>query len=154
MVDVVLASDLDNPQLILECMNSAGRELSQADLIPKFVLMGQPPDLQEALHPALAADGVGLLLRRRLRLRQEDYNGSEFSAFMRDFLTLPTGEVPLLDSMGAVAGLYARIVLSKDNGQDLPSALAQRRSGTRCGHPRRGAQCPGSGPPVAGAAAG
>jgi uncharacterized protein with ParB-like and HNH nuclease domain len=49
VVDVALARDQDNPQLVFESMNSTGRELSQADLIRNFVLMGQPPDLQERL---------------------------------------------------------------------------------------------------------
>jgi hypothetical protein len=49
VVDVALARDQDNPQLIFESMNSTGRELSQADLIRNFMLMGKRPDLQERL---------------------------------------------------------------------------------------------------------
>jgi uncharacterized protein with ParB-like and HNH nuclease domain/predicted transport protein len=90
VVDVALSRDQDNPQLIFESMNSTGRELSQADLIRNYVLMGQPPELQERLYtlhwrPMEQAFG------------QEAYSGNEFSAFMRDFLTLKTGEVPRLD---------------------------------------------------------
>ena len=40
IVDIALTRDQDNPQLIFESMNSTGRELSQADLIRNFVLMG------------------------------------------------------------------------------------------------------------------
>jgi hypothetical protein len=40
VVDVALSRDQDNPQLIFESMNSTGRELSQADLIRNYVLMG------------------------------------------------------------------------------------------------------------------
>ena len=40
IIDVALTRDQDNPQLIFESMNSTGRELSQADLIRNFVLMG------------------------------------------------------------------------------------------------------------------
>ena len=50
VVDVALSRDQDNPQLIFESMNSTGRELSQADLIRNYVLMGQPPELQERLY--------------------------------------------------------------------------------------------------------
>jgi hypothetical protein len=39
-----------NPQLIFESMNSTGRELSQADLIRNFILMGLEPTLQERLY--------------------------------------------------------------------------------------------------------
>ena len=47
---------------------------------------------------------------------------------MRDYLTtLQTAEVLLLDQAGGVAGLYARIVIGKDNGHDLPSAMGQRQ---------------------------
>ena len=48
VVDVALTRGQDNPQLIFESMNSTGRELSQADLIRNFVLMGLEPKLQIA----------------------------------------------------------------------------------------------------------
>jgi uncharacterized protein with ParB-like and HNH nuclease domain/predicted transport protein len=101
VVDVALSRDQDNPQLIFESMNSTGRELSQADLIRNYVLMGQPPDLQERLYT---------LHWRQMELAfgQEAYSGSEFSAFMRDFLTLKTAEVPRLDLVYEVFKQYER----------------------------------------------
>lgn len=101
VVDVALSRDQDNPQLIFESMNSTGRELSQADLIRNYVLMGQPPELQERLYT---------LLWRPMELAfgQEAYSGNEFSAFMRDFLTLQTGEVPRLDLVYEVFKQYER----------------------------------------------
>jgi uncharacterized protein with ParB-like and HNH nuclease domain len=101
VVDVALARDQDNPQLIFESMNSTGRELSQADLIRNFVLMGQPPELQEQLY-TLHWRPMELLFG------QEAYSGNEFSAFMRDFLTLQTGEVPLLNQVYDTFKAYAR----------------------------------------------
>jgi uncharacterized protein with ParB-like and HNH nuclease domain/predicted transport protein len=145
VVDVALSRDQDNPQLIFESMNSTGRELSQADLIRNFVLMGQPPDLQERLYT---------LHWRPMELAfgQEAYSGNEFSAFMRDFLTLQTGEVPLLDQVydtfkayarrpeieqggtvslleevHAVAGRYCRIVLAKEPDPALHQAFLNLR---------------------------
>lgn len=50
VVDIALARDQDNPQLIFESMNSTGKELSQADLIRNFVLMGLEPKLQTHLY--------------------------------------------------------------------------------------------------------
>ena len=50
VVDVALTRDQDNPQLIFESMNSTGRELSQADLIRNFILMGLETDLQTRLY--------------------------------------------------------------------------------------------------------
>src|SRR5690606_37849236 len=50
VVDIALSRDQDNPQLIFESMKSTGRELSQADLIRNFILMGLDPTLQERLY--------------------------------------------------------------------------------------------------------
>ena len=44
VVDIALTRDRDNPQLIFESMNSTGRELSQADLIRNYILMGLEPN--------------------------------------------------------------------------------------------------------------
>ena len=86
IVDISLNRDQDNPQLIFESMNSTGRELSQADLIRNFILMGLEPDHQAELYndhwrPMEVAFG------------QEAY-GIHFDAFMRHYLTLKTGEIP------------------------------------------------------------
>jgi uncharacterized protein with ParB-like and HNH nuclease domain len=50
IVDISLSRDQDNPQLIFESLNSTGRELSQADLIRNFILMGLEPQLQTLLY--------------------------------------------------------------------------------------------------------
>lgn len=86
IVDVALSRDQDNPQLIFESMNSTGRELSQADLIRNFVLMGLEPTFQTQLYedhwrPMEIAFG------------QEAY-GTHFDGFMRHYLTVKTGEIP------------------------------------------------------------
>ena len=49
IVDVSLTRGQDNPQRIFESMNSTGRELSQADLIRNYVLMGLEPKHQTSL---------------------------------------------------------------------------------------------------------
>jgi len=86
VVDISLSRDQDNPQLIFESMNSTGRELSQADLIRNFILMGLKPDQQTSLYlqhwrPMEVAFG------------QEAYD-RHFDAFMRHYLTIKTGEIP------------------------------------------------------------
>ena len=86
VVDIALNRDQDNPQLIFESMNSTGRELSQADLIRNFILMGLEPVHQTRLyedHWRPMEVGFG----------QEGY-GSHFDSFMRHYLTLKTGEIP------------------------------------------------------------
>ena len=42
VVSISLAQGQDNPQLIFESMNSTGKDLSSADLVRNYVLMGQP----------------------------------------------------------------------------------------------------------------
>jgi uncharacterized protein with ParB-like and HNH nuclease domain/predicted transport protein len=100
IVDVALSRDQDNPQLIFESMNSTGRELSQADLIRNFILMGLEPDDQTRLYedhwrPMEMAFG------------QEAY-GAHFDAFMRHYLTLTTGEIPNVRAVYEAFRAYAR----------------------------------------------
>ena len=86
IVDIALNRDQDNPQLIFESMNSTGRELSQADLIRNFVLMGLNPDHQKKLYEDHWRP-------MELSFGQEAY-GSHFDSFMRHYLTLKTGNIP------------------------------------------------------------
>ncbi|MEQ8836387.1 MAG: DUF262 domain-containing protein, partial [Lacipirellulaceae bacterium] len=99
VVDVALDRKLDNPQLIFESMNSTGKELSQADLIRNYVLMGLPPQQQTELYndhwrPMEVAFG------------QEAY-GEFFDAFMRNYLTVKTGEIPKLKNVYEAFRLHA-----------------------------------------------
>ena len=85
IVDVALEKDKDNPQLIFESMNSTGLDLSQADLIRNYVLMGQEINLQTELYekywyPMEQSYG-------------NDY-ASRFDWFIRDYLSLKMGTIP------------------------------------------------------------
>jgi uncharacterized protein with ParB-like and HNH nuclease domain/predicted transport protein len=86
VVDVALNRDQDNPQLIFESMNSTGRELSQADLIRNFILMGLEPHLQTRLYEQFWRP-------MEVDFGQEAY-GTHFDGFMRHYLTVKTGEIP------------------------------------------------------------
>jgi len=86
IVDVALNRDQDNPQLIFESMNSTGRELSQADLIRNFILMGLEPNHQTRLYEDHWRP-------MEIEFGQEAY-GSYFDSFMRHYLTVKTGEIP------------------------------------------------------------
>ena len=86
VVDIALSRDQDNPQLIFESMNSTGKELSQADLIRNFVLMGLEPSLQTRLYEDFWRP-------MELEFGQEAY-GTQFDSFMRHYLTVLTGEIP------------------------------------------------------------
>lgn len=91
VVDIALSRDQDNPQLIFESMNSTGRELSQADLIRNFILMGLKPTLQTRLYEQFWRP-------MEVAFGQEAYN-THFDAFMRHYLTVKTGEIPRLDEV-------------------------------------------------------
>lgn len=86
VVDLALSRDQDNPQLIFESMNSTGRELSQADLIRNFILMGLEPNLQTRLYEQYWRP-------MEVDFGQEAY-GTHFDSFMRHYLTVKTGEIP------------------------------------------------------------
>lgn len=79
LVAVALDKTQDNPQLIFESMNSTGKDLSQADLIRNYILMGQSPDMQNKLYTTYwrpMEQGFG----------QQGYT-DYFDLFVRDFLT-------------------------------------------------------------------
>ena len=86
VVDIALSRDQDNPQLIFESMNSTGKELSQADLIRNFILMGLEPQLQTRLYEEF------------WRPMEQDFGqeayGTQFDSFMRHYLTVRTGDIP------------------------------------------------------------
>ena len=67
-------------------MNSTGRELSQADLIRNFILMGLEPHHQEQLYN-------DYWRRMETAFGQEAYS-KHFDGFMRHYLTLKTGKIP------------------------------------------------------------
>jgi len=100
VVDISLDRDRDNPQLIFESMNSTGRELSQADLIRNFILMGLEPKFQERLYedywrPMEVAFG------------QEAY-GKHFDRFMRHYLTVKSGDIPNVKAVYEAFKSHAR----------------------------------------------
>jgi len=97
VVDISLDRDQDNPQLIFESMNSTGRELSQADLIRNFILMGLEPELQTRLYESYWRP-------MELAFGQEAYT-THFDGFMRHYLTVRTGEIP---KMGEVYDAFKK----------------------------------------------
>jgi len=134
IVDIALDRSHDNPQLIFESLNSTGLDLSQSDLIRNFVLMGEDPQEQKMLyedywHP--------------MEQRFGNNNSSLFDSFMRDYLTLKTGDIPkvsevyddfkkftrtkgadftienLLDEINTYAGYYVKFALLKESDEDI-----------------------------------
>ena len=121
VVDIALSRDQDNPQLIFESMNSTGRELSQADLIRNFVLMGLTPELQTHLYE---------LYWRPMEIAfgQEAYN-THFDAFMRHYLTVQTNDIPKLGEVYEAFKGHARN--SADSDEALEPLVKQIRDYAR-----------------------
>jgi uncharacterized protein with ParB-like and HNH nuclease domain len=100
IVDISLSRDQDNPQLIFESLNSTGLELSQADLIRNFILMGLEPQLQTRLYEQYWRP-------MEVDFGQEGYS-SQFDGFMRHYLTVKTGEIPNVREVYQAFKTYAR----------------------------------------------
>ncbi len=103
IVDIALDRERDNPQLIFESLNSTGLDLSQADLIRNYVLMGLDRKQQE------------LLYEKYWYPMEQDFGNGEYSwlfnQFMRDYLTLKTNKPPRL---GDVYEAFKKYVGSSD----------------------------------------
>lgn len=85
VVSISLTQGQDNPQLIFESMNSTGKDLSSADLIRNFVLMGHPRQdelYQTYWRPIEVALGAFTY-------------DSVFDEFVRDWLTVLYAPEPL-----------------------------------------------------------
>lgn len=91
IIDITLDSEHDNPQLIFESLNSTGLELSQADLIRNYLLMGLEPTHQENLY-----NNYWRVME--LNFGQENYTYF-FNRFIRDYLTMKTGIIPNIDNV-------------------------------------------------------
>ncbi len=119
IVDVSLTRGVDNPQLVFESLNSTGRELSQADLIRNYVLMSLKPDLQTRLYESYWRP-------MEVEFGQEGYL-SAFDAFMRDYLTYRTRELP---NIGNVYEAFKKFAKGRD-GADVEPLLADLRKVSR-----------------------
>lgn len=110
VVDVALEKEKDNPQLIFESLNSTGLDLSQADLIRNYVLMGQEVDLQKELY-------------EKFWYPMEQAYGREYTKwfdwFMRDYLSVKTGSIPKISHVYEAFKQYATGDKSPENISDL-----------------------------------
>lgn len=86
-VDISLDRTKDNPQRIFESLNSTGLDLSQADLIRNYILMGLKQREQNNIYK-----NYWEIIERNAK--EETQNISMVSDFIRDFLTLKNKEIP------------------------------------------------------------
>lgn len=86
-IDIALDRQRDNPQRIFESLNSTGLELSQADLIRNYILMGLSRINQENIYKSFWE-----VIEKNAK--DETLNQTRVSDFIRDFLTLKNKEIP------------------------------------------------------------
>lgn len=118
IVDVALNRGQDNPQLIFESMNSTGKALSQADLVRNYVLMGLEPELQTQLYNDYWRP-------MELAFGQKGYS-DYFDSFMRNYLTVKTGEIPRIGDVYEAFKRYARKRGVMDSGMEALVADIRR----------------------------
>jgi len=86
-VEISLERGKDDPQRIFESLNSTGLELSQADLIRNYILMGLEPDKQIRVFN----EYWNIIEDFAKDERKQD---SRVSALIRDFLTIQNKKIP------------------------------------------------------------
>ncbi|MDH2092553.1 DUF262 domain-containing protein [Rhizobium pusense] len=115
-VDIALDRQKDNPQRIFESLNSTGLELSQADLIRNYILMGLPRKEQEKVYKNFWEP-------IEANARNAELHESRVSDFIRDYLTLKQKDIP---NKGAVYEKFKERY-PVPNSPELMSALEEIR---------------------------
>ncbi len=86
-VEISLDREKDDPQRIFESLNSTGLELSQADLIRNYILMGLNRRDQNKIY-----NNYWEIIEKLAK--DESLNTSKVSDFIRDYLTLVNNKIP------------------------------------------------------------
>ena len=86
-VEISLDREKDDPQRIIESLNSTGLELSQSDLIRNYILMGLNPRDQKKIY-----QNYWEIIEQLAK--EETLNTSRVSDFIRDYLTLENKKIP------------------------------------------------------------
>ncbi|GAA7641133.1 DUF262 and DUF1524 domain-containing protein [Helicobacter pylori] len=135
IVEIALDKIKDDPQLIFESMNSKGIELTQTDLIRNYIIMETEVEKQKIFY------------EKYWRAMEEDFkqNKELFDRFVRHYLTIKIGEIPiekrvyeafkdyrqkegigiedLLKDLQKYCGYFCQIVFKKEADKDLNKAL-------------------------------
>lgn len=86
-VEVSLERDKDDPQRIFESLNSTGLDLSQADLIRNYILMGLKREQQQKIY-----EFYWQAIEKYCTV--EETSANRVSDFIRDFLTIENRDIP------------------------------------------------------------
>ncbi len=104
IIDIVLEPEHgDEPQLIFESLNSTGLDLTEADKIRNFILMGLTPKVQELYY-----DNYWNKIERCC--------GSGLDSFVRNYLTIETGVIPNIRNVYQAFKTFAK-------GKDIEQLL-------------------------------
>ncbi|GAA8430227.1 DUF262 and DUF1524 domain-containing protein [Helicobacter pylori] len=137
IVWIALDKGKDDPQLIFESMNSKGIELTQTDLIRNYIIMEtETEEKQKDFYNGY------------WRAMEEDFKQNEtlFNRFVRHYLTIKTGKIPiikkvygafkdyqqkegieiedLLKDLQKYCGYFCQIAFKKEADKDLNKALS------------------------------
>lgn len=113
VVTISLAQGQDNPQLIFESMNSTGKDLSTADLVRNYVLMGLPMAEQEDLY-------ANYWRKIEETLGADSYD-RVFDDFLRNWLTVISAPTTVVTR--DVYRLFKRY--AAENDYDKPGHMAK-----------------------------
>ena len=141
LVDISLDRNYDDPQLIFESLNSTGLDLSQADLIRNYMLMGLGPVEQEKIY--------SLYWHPLERSFEQDDYAEYFDRFMRDFLTIKTGQIPnkgeiysnfklyvtsrkesidkIVENIRYYSKIYVNLIYDREDDKEIRSAIKDIR---------------------------
>ncbi len=103
IVYIELNQKKENPQLIFESLNSTGLDLTQADLIRNYLLMGQEYCKQERLY------------NQYWTKLEQMLPDSMISDYVRDYLTLKTGNIPNKDDVYSSFKRYYHKLQNEDS---------------------------------------
>lgn len=102
----------ENPQMIFESLNSTGLSLTQADLIRNYLLMNHSYEKQEYLY-----ENYWLKIENII-------TNNKISSFVRDYLTMKTGKIPVKNSVYNDFKEYIRNNMNLDEEAVLVDLLA------------------------------
>lgn len=112
IVGIILESPGDNPQLIFDSLNSTGLELSEADRIRNYVLMGQGTNQNKLYNNYWS----------RIENRFGNEYANWFDLFIRDYLTLKTRQIPNINS---VYDKFKAYIPNTTNSEKLEKIIAK-----------------------------
>lgn len=134
IVDIRLNSNDDDPQLIFESLNSTGLNLTQADLVRNYILMGKLKDIQEKYYEAYwnpieknTQYRVDSFIRDYLTLKErvipnKDKIYSSFKKYVQK--NYPNGDIEnLLKELLKFSRYYTRIAFSQDDDPMVKTTL-------------------------------